>query len=57
MKMTVSPFFTLEDESEKFWLEVLVCPRCKKNYCPRCELVCSTIDGLEVCPECYEKEN
>lgn len=55
--MTVVPFFTLEDENEKFWLEIVICPRCKKNYCQRGELVCSTHDGLEICPECYEKEN
>lgn len=55
--MTVAPFFTLEDENDNFWLEVVLCPRCKKKYCVRAELVCSTTDGTEICPECYEKEN
>lgn len=57
MKMTVAPFFTLEEEeNDNFWLEVVLCPRCKKKYCVRAELVCSTVDGMEICPDCYEKE-
>ena len=57
MNMTVTPFFTLQDENEGYWLEVVICPRCKKNYCMRCELVNSTLDGSEICPNCYEKES
>lgn len=46
----------IENENDKFWLEIVICPRCQKNYCMRAALVCSCIDDLEICPECYEKE-